>query len=434
MIYDTYYYQQKSREGSVLHWINIAPKQIIKLLHVIAIVCRNTNLQERGKSKQSPIEPVVVSREETEYTIMRSNIRNPFQSNTFNKPKITDPTVTISNSLTIDIDGIINNDDEVSLQTPVTIPEDHEPDEFAHAVEEALTTRIPNMEEDNASHQNYHPNRFSKQAQTAKVDKATKPKKKKHKVIGSLPDKKSSGQSSSDNLSDTSTSTTTTLVKVERQRKTGVGGMEGIQSKFEPLHGSLDITSAPKIATANKQNIGQLVPTTRLGSDKFEKINMDQRQTEMGDVFEPELLPDYAKSYILPKRMYRKPDYKEEEDVYRKQGQDTGRPKSKSAVAEELRKQSVANDDFQFSMLKASLDYDAELFGNQEIKSLEQAEEANEVMEQGVKPIPKVEKRRSKSMVPCTSPGKMFEYSKYTQDGGYVPEAVRNAQVGLRFS
>ena len=134
MIYDTYYYQQKSREGSVLHWINIAPKQIIKLLHVIAIVCRTTNLQERGKSKQSPIEPVVVSREETEYTIMRSNIRNPFQSNTFNKPKITDPTVTISNSLTIDIDGIINNDDEVSLQTPVTIPEDHEPDEFAQTV------------------------------------------------------------------------------------------------------------------------------------------------------------------------------------------------------------------------------------------------------------------------------------------------------------
>ena len=73
-----------------------------------------------------------------------------------------------------------------------------------------------------------------------------------------------------------------------------------------------------------------------------------------------------------------------------------------------------------------------EIFGNQEIKSKEKADEVCEVREDRVKPIQKVEKRRIKSMVPCTSPGKMFEYSKYTQDGGYVPEAVRNAQVGTK--
>ena len=115
---------------------------------------------------------------------MRSSIRYPFQTNNLSKPKIADPTVTISDSLTIDIDGIINNDDEVSLQTPITIPEDQGPDEFAQAVQEALNTRIPHIEEDNASHTNDQPNRFSKQVPTAKVSKATKPKKKNDKRMG----------------------------------------------------------------------------------------------------------------------------------------------------------------------------------------------------------------------------------------------------------
>ena len=37
-----------------------------------------------------------------------------------------DPKVTISDNLVIDVDGIIDNDDEVSLETPVTIPDDIE--------------------------------------------------------------------------------------------------------------------------------------------------------------------------------------------------------------------------------------------------------------------------------------------------------------------
>ena len=39
-----------------------------------------------------------------------------------------DPRVTLSDQLTIDVDGILDNDDEVSLETPVTIPENAEPD------------------------------------------------------------------------------------------------------------------------------------------------------------------------------------------------------------------------------------------------------------------------------------------------------------------
>ena len=38
-------------------------------------------------------------------------------------------------------------------------------------------------------------------------------------------------------------------------------------------------------------------------------------------------------------------------------------------------------------------------------------------------------KTKTKSLVPCNAPGGMFDFAKYVQDGGYVPEAVRNAQV-----
>ena len=77
-------------------------------------------------------------------------------------------------------------------------------------------------------------------------------------------------------------------------------------------------------------------------------------------MFEAEHLPDFAKTYILPRKMERKSTYKEEEDVYRKQSlQASIVPSKKQSIADlESRKQSVANADFQFSMLKASLDYD----------------------------------------------------------------------------
>ena len=56
-----------------------------------------------------------------------------------------DPKVTLSDSLIIDIDGIIDNDDEVSLQTPVTIPDSSRPDEFGRAVQDALKERFDDV-------------------------------------------------------------------------------------------------------------------------------------------------------------------------------------------------------------------------------------------------------------------------------------------------
>ena len=76
------------------------------------------------------------------------------------------------------------------------------------------------------------------------------------------------------------------------------------------------------------------------------------------DIFEAERLPSYARTYILPRQMVRKSSKKSDPGP--------GPGEVVRAVVEEDegqagRKQSVVNTDFQFSMLKASLDYDTEV-------------------------------------------------------------------------
>ena len=97
------------------------------------------------------------------------------------------------------------------------------------------------------------------------------------------------------------------------------------------------------------------------------------------------------------------------ENVYRKQRLNMGLLKAKSMVVEESTKQKVANEDLTLPMLKE------ELFGNQEIKRVDYAAKASEVREDQHEALPKVGKRRSKSVVPCTSQGRLFEYSKHPQ-------------------
>ena len=155
------------------------------------------------------------------------------------------------------------------------------------------------------------------------------------------------------------------------------------------------------------------------------------------EVFEAEHLPDFAKTYILPRKMERKSTYKEEEDVYRKQSLAPIVPSKKHSVADlESRNQSIANADFQFSMLKASLDYDTELFGapSASMQGVDVAPVEEDLPQEIESLWPEnlvQERKAAKSLVPCNAPGGMFHFAKYVQDGGYVPEAVRNAQVGL---
>ena len=84
-------------------------------------------------------------------------------------------------------------------------------------------------------------------------------------------------------------------------------------------------------------------------------------------------------------------------------------------------------------MLKASLDYDSELFGAPSA-SMQGVDVEEETLPQEVESLwPETlvmeRKTKTKSLVPCNAPGGMFDFAKYVQDGGYVPEAVRNAQV-----
>ena len=83
--------------------------------------------------------------------------------------------------------------------------------------------------------------------------------------------------------------------------------------------------------------------------------------------------------------------------------------------------------------VKASLDYDSELFGAPSA-SMQGVDVEEETLPQEVESLwPETlameRKTKTKSLVPCNAPGGMFDFAKYVQDGGYVPEAVRNAQV-----
>ena len=76
------------------------------------------------------------------------------------------------------------------------------------------------------------------------------------------------------------------------------------------------------------------------------------------DIFEAERLPSYARTYILPRQMVRKSSKKS--DPGPGPGE-VGRAVVEEDEGQAGRKQSVVNTDFQFSMLKASLDYDTEV-------------------------------------------------------------------------
>ena len=163
------------------------------------------------------------------------------------------------------------------------------------------------------------------------------------------------------------------------------------------------------------------------------------------EIFEAEHLPSYAKTYILPKQMIRKKSHSEVDVLSRKNSHDSVGPLSRktSLVDNNTRKdskQSIVNADFQFSMLKASLDYDTEIFGtNTSQKVIENnplsrnySTVSSVVSEEDhtVNNRKKVLNRRE-SLQSCNAPGGMLEYSKYVQEGGFVPESIRNSEVGL---
>ena len=125
------------------------------------------------------------------------------------------------------------------------------------------------------------------------------------------------------------------------------------------------------------------------------------------DVFEAELLPSYAKTYILPRKMSMRrsssSEVVEDEDG-------TGRSRKGSYA----RKQSTVSPEFQMSMLRASLE-------EKNIISVPEEEE-----DEGERPPPS-----RRSLVPCVGAGRMREYTDYIKEGNFAPMTVLDTELGI---
>ena len=93
-------------------------------------------------------------------------------------------------------------------------------------------------------------------------------------------------------------------------------------------------------------------------------------------------------------------------------------------------------------MLKASLDYDGEIFGKDSSQQVLENAPLTRNLSTTSGPTPHAETRRARSPSPgrtrrrdpaqnCNAPGGIRAYSQYTQEGGFVPECIRLPEIGL---
>ena len=218
-----------------------------------------------------------------------------------------DPRVTISDSLIIDVDGILDNDDEVSLETPVTIPENPEPSEFGRAITNALETP-KKSESERSSSVRFLSGKDGINNDSAKVNN----KQKKKPVIKSRlksPPKlvKDVNGSQSENLSDSTSNKTSGEssrasqkvlkdAKVPKRRAGRVNGhVEKKIGKSKLPNGLNDVTGALAAEKRNEGLAGDRPPIlapweekTKKGEkpnsakNKPKKIDIDELQKDMG--------------------------------------------------------------------------------------------------------------------------------------------------------
>ena len=232
-----------------------------------------------------------------------------------------DPRVTISDSLIIDVDGILDNDDEVSLETPVTIPENPEPSEFGRAVTDAL---VPSTKVSSESERSVAV-RFSSVKDGANSDSAKgsniqekKPPPVIKSKLKSTPklDQRLTSEVNSDNLSDSTVSTSNKTsggsrasskasqkvlrdAKVPKRRLNG-RAVEKRIGKAKLPNGFNDVTNAsanPSLEEEKRDMRGNgedrppiLAPwdekskKTNSAKNKPRKIDIDELQKDMGKI------------------------------------------------------------------------------------------------------------------------------------------------------
>jgi hypothetical protein len=259
-----------------------------------------------------------------------------------NKPANSDPKVTMSDLLTIDVDGIIDNDDEVSLETPVTIPENLEPDDFGKAVTDALK-EVPNptvvSDEDKSV-------RFcSKDAKTGDLSQSTslpdkkpmaKPNTKsrrmpnlnrerdKSKIEKDLLMNGNRKSSSSDNLSESTTATNKTsnssqhIRKGSRSRNGVPNNGAGVNGESKPPKRTNGVDASKKELDVkgnqdmqnHTQSDSQPITApwdsreekTSLTKNKSNKIDIDNLQKSLGKYY---VTNSISKNHIFQPRMWR---------------------------------------------------------------------------------------------------------------------------------
>ena len=139
------------------------------------------------------------------------------------------------------------------------------------------------------------------------------------------------------------------------------------------------------------------------------------------DIFEAELLPAYAKTYILPRKMRKWSVSSESADTELEGGE-------RSRKGSFARKQSTVTPEFQMSMLRASLE---------ESKIVSVPVPVPEVPEdkpdEEEKPGPRLRlwQARSQSLVPCVAAGGMREYADYVKEGNLTPMTVLDPDLGM---
>ena len=145
-------------------------------------------------------------------------------------------------------------------------------------------------------------------------------------------------------------------------------------------------------------------------SDDTPTKPLDSASVEDEDIFEAELLPSYAKTYILPRKMRRSSTSEAGEE----EGGGGGGRSRKGSFA---RKQSMVTPEFQMSMLRASLE---------EKKMISVPELVEEEPEER-----RGSERRSQSLVPCVAAGRMREYADFVKEGNFSPMTVLDPDLGM---
>ena len=140
------------------------------------------------------------------------------------------------------------------------------------------------------------------------------------------------------------------------------------------------------------------------------------------DIFQAELLPAYAKTYILPRKMRRASFALAAPEV-----ELGAAPGEKGARRQShARRQSTVTPEFTMSILKASLEERKISNGSdiiEEEEEVEGEEEGDRMMA--------MSRNNRKSLVPCNASGGMREYADFVKQGNFIPTSVLDPDLGM---